>query len=277
MSSITFPNIDPVAIAIGPFAIRWYAIAYIVGIVLGWRYCVHLAKRNDFPPNARDFDDFMTWAVLGIILGGRLGYVLFYKAAYYFQNPVEILYVWQGGMSFHGGLLGLVGVVLVFSRRRGFPTLALGDLVAAAAPIGLFFGRIANFINGELFGRVTEAPWAVVFPHGGDLPRHPSQLYEAFLEGIVLFAVLAVLAHRPGMMRRAGLLTGVFFLGYGASRIVVELFREPDTHLGLIVGPLTMGQILSMPMILIGIYLIVRAYLNGVPAISGHDRTLQRG
>ncbi len=237
--------------------------------MLGWRYCVHLAKRNDFPPNARDFDDFMSWAVLGIILGGRLGYVLFYKPAYYLQNPVEIVYVWQGGMSFHGGLLGLVVAVLVFSHRRGFPMLALGDLVAAAAPIGLFFGRIANFINGELFGRVTDVPWAVAFPHGGALPRHPSQLYEAFLEGIALFAVLAVLAHLPGMTRRTGLLTGVFFLGYGVSRTVVELFREPDAHLGFIVGTLTMGQILSMPMILIGIYLIVRAYLNGAPAISG--------
>ena len=277
MSAIAFPNIDPVAVAIGPFAIRWYALAYIVGIVLGWRYCVHLARRNDFPPNARDFDDFMIWAVLGVILGGRLGYVLFYKPADYFQNPAEILSVWQGGMSFHGGLLGLVVAIVVFSRRRGFRTLALGDLVAAAAPIGLFFGRIANFINGELFGRMSDVPWAVVFPHGGDLPRHPSQLYEAFLEGIVLIAVLAVLAHRPGMTRRTGLLTGVFFLGYGASRMFVELFREPDAHLGFIVGPLTMGQILSIPMILLGLYLIVRAYLNGAPATSGNGRTLQRG
>jgi phosphatidylglycerol:prolipoprotein diacylglycerol transferase len=277
MSAIAFPNIDPVAVAIGPFAIRWYALAYIVGIVLGWRYCIHLARRNSFPPNARDFDDFMIWAVLGVILGGRLGYVLFYKPAYYFQNPAEILYVWQGGMSFHGGLLGLVVAIVVFSRRRGFRTLALGDLVAAAAPIGLFFGRIANFINGELFGRMSDVPWAVVFPHGGDLPRHPSQLYEAFLEGIVLFAVLAVLAHRPGMTRRTGLLTGVFFLGYGASRMFVELFREPDAHLGFIVGPLTMGQILSIPMILLGLYLIVRAYLNGAPATSGNGGTLQRG
>jgi len=276
MSAITFPNIDPVAIAIGPFAIRWYALAYIVGIILGWRYCVHLARRSGFPPNARDFDDFMILAVLGIILGGRLGYVLFYKPAYYFQNPAEILYVWQGGMSFHGGLLGLVVAIVVFSRRRGFRTLALGDLVAAAAPLGLFFGRIANFINGELFGRTTDVPWAVVFPHGGDLPRHPSQLYEAFLEGVVLFAVLAVLAHRPGGTRRVGLLTGVFFLGYGASRTFVELFREPDAHLGFILGPLTMGQILSVPMVLIGIYLIVRAHLNAAPVTSRHDRRLQR-
>ena len=210
-------------------------------------------------------------------MGGRLGYVLFYKPVYYFQNPAEILYVWQGGMSFHGGLLGLVVAIVVFSRRRGFRTLALGDLVAAAAPLGLFFGRIANFINGELFGRTTDVPWAVVFPHGGDLPRHPSQLYEAFLEGVVLFAVLAALAHRPGVTRRAGLLTGVFFLGYGASRIFVELFREPDAHLGFIVGPLTMGQILSIPMILLGLYLIVRAYLNGAPATSGNGGTLERG
>ncbi len=259
MLAIPFPNIDPVAIEIGPLAVRWYALAYIVGILLGWWYCLHLAKRDDVRPDERDISDFVTWAVLGIVLGGRIGYMVFYNAAYYLQHPLEALRIWEGGMSFHGGLIGVIVAMVAFSRRRGFSPLALGDLVAAATPIGLFFGRIANFVNGELFGRVTDVPWGVVFPRGGDLPRHPSQLYEALLEGVVLFAILAILAHRPGVRRRRGLLTGVFLLGYGVSRTFVELFREPDAHLGFILGPLTMGQLLSIPMVLLGLYLIVRA------------------
>ena len=259
MSGIPFPNIDPIAIEIGPLAIRWYALAYIAGILLGWRYCLRLARRDTIRPNVQDFDDFMVWAVLGIILGGRIGYVVFYNAAYYLENPLDALMVWHGGMSFHGGLLGVLVAIAVFSWRRGFSPLAMGDLVAAAAPIGLFFGRVANFVNGELFGRVADVPWAVIFPHGGDLPRHPSQLYEAFLEGLVLFAVLAILAHRPGMRARVGFLTGVFLVGYGFARTFVELFREPDAQLGFILGPITMGQILSVPMVLLGLYLMVRA------------------
>ena len=259
MSGIPFPNIDPIAIEVGPLAIRWYSLAYIAGILIGWRYCLRLAKRATIRPNVQDFDDFVVWAVLGIILGGRIGYVVFYNAAYYLENPLDALMVWHGGMSFHGGLLGVLVAIAVFSWRRGFSPLALGDLVAAAAPIGLFFGRVANFINGELFGRVADVPWAVVFPQGGDLPRHPSQLYEAFLEGLVLFAVLAILAHRPGMRIRTGLLTGVFLVGYGFARMFVELFREPDAQLGFILGPITMGQILSAPMVLLGLYLMVRA------------------
>jgi phosphatidylglycerol:prolipoprotein diacylglycerol transferase len=259
MPGIPFPNIDPVAIEIGPLAIRWYALAYIVGILLGWRYCLRLARRDSLRPNAQDFDDFVVWAVLGIILGGRIGYVVFYNAAHYLQNPLDALRVWEGGMSFHGGLIGVFVAIAIFSWRRGFLPLALGDLVAAAAPIGLLFGRIANFVNGELFGRAADVPWGVVFPRGGELPRHPSQLYEAFLEGLVLFAVLAILAHRPGMRARVGLLTGVFLIGYGLGRTFVELFREPDAHLGFILGPITMGQILSAPMVLLGVYLMVRA------------------
>ena len=259
MSGIPFPNIDPIAIEIGPLAIRWYALAYIAGILLGWRYCLRLARRDTIRPNVQDFDDFMVWAVLGIILGGRIGYVVFYNAAYYLENPLDALMVWHGGMSFHGGLLGVLVAIAVFSWRRGFSPLAMGDLVAAAAPIGLFFGRVANFVNGELFGRVADVPWAVIFPHGGDPPRHPSQLYEAFLEGLVLFAVLAILAHRPGMRARVGFLTGVFLVGYGFARTFVELFREPDAQLGFILGPITMGQILSVPMVLLGLYLMVRA------------------
>ena len=259
MSGIPFPNLDPVAFQIGPLAIRWYALAYVVGILLGWRYCVRLAKRDNVRPNAQDLDDFTFWAVIGIILGGRVGYVSFYNASYYLQNPLDALKLWQGGMSFHGGLIGVIVAVALFSWRRGFSPLALGDLVAAAAPIGLFFGRIANFINGELFGRVTDIPWGIVFPHGGGLPRHPSQLYEAFLEGLTLFVLLAVLTHRPGVRAHVGLLGGVFLVGYGISRTFVELFREPDPQLGFIFGPITMGQILSAPMILLGLYLIFRA------------------
>ncbi|MAS15456.1 prolipoprotein diacylglyceryl transferase (plasmid) [Nitratireductor rhodophyticola] len=262
MSGIPFPNIDPIAFQIGPLAIRWYALAYIVGILLGWWYCMRLAKRSDMRPNAKDFDDFVVWAVLGIILGGRFGYVVFYNAAYYAQNPIDALKVWEGGMSFHGGLIGVIVAIFVFSWRRGFAALALADLVAAATPIGLFFGRIANFVNGELYGRTTDASWGIVFPHGGDLPRHPSQLYEAFLEGLVLFVLLAVLAHRRGVREHVGLLTGAFLVGYGIARTFVELFREPDPQLGFIFGPITMGQILSAPMILLGLYLMLRAWFQ---------------
>ena len=271
MSGIPFPNIDPIAIEIGPLAIRWYSLAYIAGILLGWRYCLRLARRDDIRPHAQDFDDFVVWAVLGIILGGRIGFVLFYNVAYYLENPLDALRVWEGGMSFHGGLIGVIAAIATFSWRRGFAPLAMGDLVAAAAPIGLFFGRIANFINGELFGRVAEVPWGVVFPRGGELPRHPSQLYEALLEGLVLFAVLAILAHRPGVRARVGLLTGVFLIGYGFSRTFVELFREPDAHLGFIFGPITMGQILSVPMVLLGLYLVVRARRQ-TPEVTGPAR-----
>ena len=192
MTGIPFPNIDPIAIEIGPLAIRWYALAYIMGILLGWRYCLHLARQGAMHPNAQDIDDFVVWSVVGIILGGRIGYVVFYNAANYLQNPLDILKVWEGGMSFHGGFIGVVVTILVFSWRRGFSPLALSDIVASAAPIGLFFGRIANFTNGELFGRVTDVPWSVIFPRGGELPRHPSQLYEALIEGPMFSSALSL-------------------------------------------------------------------------------------
>jgi phosphatidylglycerol:prolipoprotein diacylglycerol transferase len=260
MLAIAFPNIDPVAVQIGPIAIRWYALAYLVGFVAGWRYCLHLARANPKPPGPRDFDDFLTWAVIGVILGGRLGYVLFYNLEYYLQNPLQALAVWQGGMSFHGGMLGVVVAILVFSRARGFSPLALGDLVAAAAPIGIFFGRVANFVNGELFGRPADVPWAVVFPRGGPEPRHPSQLYEAALEGLLLFAVLFWLARRPEVRERPGTIAGAFFIGYGLARIVAEFFREPDPQLGFLLGVgATMGQILSVPMVLLGAALVLYA------------------
>jgi phosphatidylglycerol---prolipoprotein diacylglyceryl transferase len=264
IAAIPFPAIDPVAVEIGPIAIRWYALAYIAGILLGWRY---LLQFNRWHPvmERRDIDDFLLWATLGIILGGRLGFVLFYAPGYYVANPSEILFVWQGGMSFHGGLLGVVLAVAIFARRRQIELLPLADMVACAAPIGLFFGRIANFINGELYGRVTDVPWAVVFPHAGPEPRHPSQLYEATLEGLLLFLLLLILARRPAVRARPGMLAGVFFFGYGAARTFVELFREPDGFL----GGLTMGQALSVPMVLAGLGLIGLALRRSAADTAG--------
>jgi len=259
---IPFPAIDPVLIEIGPLAIRWYGLAYVAGLVLGWRYMRRLVGGPPPVTPIRDVDDFLVWATLGVVLGGRLGYVLFYQPAYYLAHPLAILEVWSGGMSFHGGLLGVLVAGLLFVRRRNIPILAFGDAIACAAPIGLFFGRLANFINGELFGRITDVPWAMVFPHGGPLPRHPSQLYEAALEGAVLFVVLHLLWRRQSVRRRRGLLTGVFLVGYALARAAAELFREPDAHLGLLLGGTTMGQWLSLPMLLAGLYLILRARRN---------------
>ena len=190
MLAIPFPQIDPVIVSFGPFAVRWYALAYIAGLVIGWRLMRRLAAKSPFEIDAEHIDDFLVWATLGVILGGRIGYALFYNFGLFLDNPISILYVWRGGMSFHGGFLGVVVAGLWFCKRRGIEPLKLGDLLACVAPVGLFFGRIANFINGELFGRVSDVPWAMVFPHGGPMPRHPSQLYEAALEGLVLFVVL---------------------------------------------------------------------------------------
>ena len=201
-------------------------------------------------------DDFIVWATVGIILGGRLGYVLFYRPEYYFRDPLEIVYLWHGGMSFHGGALGVIVAIVVFARQRGLSMFALGDIVCAVVPIGLFFGRIANFINGELFGRVSDVPWAMVFPNGGPEPRHPSQLYQAGLEGLVLFAVLALLAHRTELRQRPGFISGAFLCGYAIARSIGELFREPDAYLGFLIGPVTMGQMLSLPMLVAGLWLI---------------------
>ena len=256
---IPFPNIDPILIEFGPFAIRWYALAYIVGLLVGWRYVRALARRPPRAAGGRDVDDFLVWATLGVVLGGRLGYVLFYNPGYYLDHPLAILQVWEGGMSFHGGLLGVLVAGLVFVRQRRIEALAFADVIACAVPIGLFLGRIANFINGELFGRIAEVPWAMVFPRGGPEPRHPSQLYEAALEGIVLFVLLFFLRRREDLRRRAGLLTGVFLTGYGLARFIAELFRQPDEHIGFLLGGTTMGQWLSAPMLAVGLYLILRA------------------
>lgn len=250
--SLEFPQIDPVALAIGPVQIRWYALAYIVGIMIGIFYIKKILKSSPegSRPNKDDIDDFTTWAILGIILGGRLGYVLFYNLEYYLLNPSKILQVWEGGMSFHGGFIGVLLAIVLFSLKHKINMLKLADLIAVAAPIGLFFGRIANFINGELYGRITDVSWGVVFPHAGILPRHPSQLYEAGLEGIVLFLVLFACSKIKSIKECTGALSAIFILGYGLSRIFIELFREPDAHIGYVIGEITMGQILSFGMII---------------------------
>ena len=253
--AIPFPAIDPVAVAIGPFVVRWYALAYIVGLLLGWRYCLVLADRPPRLVERRDIDAFLVWATLGVVLGGRIGYVLFYQPGYYLQHPIEALYLWHGGMSFHGGALGVTLAILLFTRTRRLPVLAFSDVIAEAIPIGLFFGRIANFINGELFGRETDIPWAMVFPNGGPVPRHPSQLYEAVCEGLLLFLVLLLAEHR-GARRRPGIVTGLFLIGYAVARMSGELFRQPDAQLGFLVFGTTMGQLLSIPVLIAGFILI---------------------
>ncbi|MFD1696342.1 prolipoprotein diacylglyceryl transferase [Roseibium aestuarii] len=260
--ALPFPMIDPVILEVGPFAIRWYALAYIAGIILAWRYMRLLVTRDRLwdaspRPTPLDLDDFVVWATLGIILGGRLGYVVFYNPAYYLSHPLEIPAVWTGGMSFHGGFLGTVFAMVLFAHRRGLSLWRLFDLAGAAAPIGLFFGRLANFINSELWGRPTDVPWAIVFPNGGPEPRHPSQLYEAGLEGVVLFAVLALLVWRLGKLRSPGFLAGAFVCGYGLARSFVEFYRVPDAQIGYLSGFLTMGMLLSLPMILTGIAVMV--------------------
>jgi len=257
MLTIPFPAIDPVLIAIGPFAIRWYALAYIVGLLLGWRYCVAIARR---PPQVIDpplLDDFLVWVTLGVVLGGRIGYVLFYNLPYYAEHPLQALELWKGGMSFHGGTIGVVTALALFTRKHKINLLRLGDILVCAVPIGLFFGRLANFINGELYGRPADVPWAMVFPSDRDqLPRHPSQLYEAALEGIVLFAILFYLQRFTRARERSGLISGVFLIGYGLARTTAEFFREPDQQLGYLLGGFTMGQLLSLPLIAIGAAMI---------------------
>jgi phosphatidylglycerol:prolipoprotein diacylglycerol transferase len=273
--ALPFPNFDPVLFQIGPLEIRWYALAYIVGILGGWVYARAIIRSEPLwggkpPLTVIDFDDFIMWVTIAIILGGRVGYVLFYNPAFFFAHPGEILKLWNGGMSFHGGFLGCVIAVIAFARYRGISILSLGDIVCAVAPIGLFLGRIANFINAELWGRTTDSVFGVVFCNAriqaankgicpaGLLPRHPSQLYEAALEGIVLFIVLAVMM-RAGALKRPGTILGAFCLGYGLARTTCEFFREPDVQLGFLWGGLTMGMLLSLPLIIAGVILIVAA------------------
>ena len=287
---IPFPDISPEIFSVTLFgfelALRWYALAYIVGIILAWRITLHALARpalwhDDSPPMTRaEVEDLLTWVILGIILGGRLGFVLFYQPAYFLQNPGDILRIWDGGMSFHGGFLGVVVAAWLYTRAKGIAQLPAGDAIALGVPVGLMLGRLANFINGELWGRPTDAPWGVIFPHpaaqdcpgviAGLCARHPSQLYQAALEGGLLLAVLLWLAYRRGALRVPGQITGVFIAGYGVARFIVEHFRQadaqfitPDNPLGhvLALGPVgvTMGQLLSLPMIAFGLGLIVFA------------------
>jgi phosphatidylglycerol:prolipoprotein diacylglycerol transferase len=263
---IAFPTFDPVAIAIGPIVIRWYALAYIGGIVFGWIYARALVKNEKLwggpaPITLALLDDFILWVTVGIIVGGRTGYVLFYNLPFFIEHPAEILELWKGGMSFHGGFMGCVIAVMWFARKNGISILSLGDITTAVGPIGLFLGRIANFINSELWGRPADPdlPWAMIFPNGGPDPRHPSQLYEAGLEGILLFTVLAVMI-RFGALKRPGLILGSFIALYGLARIAGEHFREPDPQLGFLWGGLTMGMLLSVPMVIVGAIIIVAAW-----------------
>jgi phosphatidylglycerol---prolipoprotein diacylglyceryl transferase len=274
---INFPVFDPVAISLGPFAIRWYALAYIGGIVLGWIYARSILKNERLwggpaPISVVQLDDFILWVTIGIILGGRTGYVLFYNLPFFIQHPLEIFELWKGGMSFHGGFMGCVVAVMWFARANNVPILSLGDITTAVGPIGLFLGRIANFINGELWGRPADPslPWAMIFPTGGPIPRHPSQLYEAGLEGILLFTVLAVMI-RFGALKRPGLVLGAFIALYGLARITGEHFREPDPQLGFLWGRLTMGMILSVPMVIAGITIIVWAWQRTKPPSQAHS------
>lgn len=262
MLALAFPPIDPVFITIGPIEIRWYALAYLAGFVLGIWLCKKLADVTKQGPTAADYDDFLTWAVIGTIAGGRLGYVLFYQWAYYLEKPLEAFQIWHGGMSFHGGMLGVILAAVLFVRKRGLSFFAFSDVLACVTPIGLGLGRLANFVNGELYGRVTDVSWGVIFPRGGELPRHPSQLYEATLEGLVLFILMMVMVRIPFIRERRGFLSGLFLSNYALFRFVVEFFREPDEQLGFLFAGATMGQLLCVPMFIFGEYLIIRALVN---------------
>jgi phosphatidylglycerol---prolipoprotein diacylglyceryl transferase len=270
--AIPFPEIDPVAFSLGPVSVKWYGLAYMAGLILGWLYVRRLLRETDLwrgnkPPfGVERVDDLLVYIAVGVILGGRLGYVFLYDPASYLANPIDILKVWQGGMSFHGAILGSAVGIWLFGRAYGVSPWSAMDLCAAANPIGLLFGRLANFINGELFGRVSDVPWAMTFPQAKFLhpdvepaTRHPSQLYEALLEGVVLFLVLRFLTHHRGALKSPGLVIGVFLAGYAIARSVSEIFREPHLGHALNIGPFTAGQIYSLPMLLLGLYFIWRA------------------
>jgi len=254
-------NFDPVLIDLGIFQIRWYSIAYIAGIILGWIYAIKIikemaSKHNFTPIKQADFDDLIIYLIIGIILGGRLGYVIFYNFEYYSKNLFEILKLWEGGMSFHGGLLGVIIATIIFSKIKRINFFYFTDIICCVAPIGLFLGRIANFINGELFGKISTLPWAVVFPNGGNISRHPSQIYEAILEGIVLFILINFFALKKQLLLKAGYVSSLFLICYSIVRIIGENFREPDKHLGYFFNYFSMGVILSFTTFLTGCFII---------------------
>ncbi|NKN38392.1 prolipoprotein diacylglyceryl transferase [Agrobacterium sp. a22-2] len=266
LAIMPFPEIDPVAISLGPLAIRWYGLAYVAGILLGWWLARRMVSQAELWPGQvaplthRHLDDFLVWVAIGIVLGGRIGYILFYDLGPILEEPIRAVEVWNGGMSFHGGITGATIAMILFARRNAIATWSLFDIVASVAPVGIFFGRLANFINSELWGRTSDVAWAVIFPTGGPMPRHPSQLYEACLEGLLLFAVLQLLIRSRFAFRTPGLVTGVFVTGYALARIFNEFFREPDVQLGYLAGGwLTMGMVLSLPMLALGLWAILRA------------------
>nr|WP_272210179.1 prolipoprotein diacylglyceryl transferase [Marinicella sp. W31]MDC2876043.1 prolipoprotein diacylglyceryl transferase [Marinicella sp. W31] len=261
LAAMPYPAIDPVAIRLGPLQIHWYGLAYVAGILLGWLYARWLLKKDQLWPAGKPpmplarLDDFVTWSVVGIVVGGRLGYMLFYAPGAFLSNPLVVFKIWDGGMSFHGGLIGMITVMVIFSRKHGINTWSLLDLMAAVAPIGLLFGRLANFINGELWGRASDVAWAMVFPGAGPLPRHPSQLYEAGLEGLAILVILFIATQFYHTLKRPALTGGIFICLYALSRIFVEFFREPDPQLGYLFGGwLTMGMLLSLPMLIAGLW-----------------------
>ena len=262
MNGIDFPSISPIIFSIGPIVVRWYSMAYLFGIIAGWILVNRNVKKHNLGLSKTDVEDLVFYITLGIIAGGRLGYVLFYGKGVFWENPLQIFELWKGGMSFHGGVLGVIAAVYLFSRKIKYGFLKLTDLVVLYAPIGIFCGRLANFVNDELWGRVTTVPWAVKFPNGGYLPRHPSQLYEAFFEGIVMFVVLNLLWQKKWVREHSGFVSSLFVLFYGIFRVSMEQFREPDAHMGFFFGGVTMGQILSLPLIALGVWVICRICLK---------------
>ncbi|GKS58430.1 prolipoprotein diacylglyceryl transferase [Nitrospira sp.] len=255
--ALPYPDISPVIVQIGPLALRWYGLMYLIGLTVAYVLIKRRVERHQLGLTQEQVYDMVVFAALGVFLGGRLGYVLFYNLSYYLEHPVKIVAVWEGGMSFHGGLLGVIVALVVFARRVGVSVYTVADLAAAVTPVGLGFGRLGNFINGELFGRPSDVPWCMVFPSGGPVCRHPSQLYEAMLEGLVLFTVLWTINRRP---TPPGTILWSFLAGYGICRVIVEFFREPDAQMGVFLGGISMGQLLSAPMILIGAIMLIVGY-----------------
>jgi phosphatidylglycerol---prolipoprotein diacylglyceryl transferase len=256
-AAIPYPHIDPVFFEFGPLQFRWYGLMYLIGLTAAYFLIRRKAAAKGLSLTSDQIYDMVVFAAFGVFIGGRLGYTLFYNFSYYIQHPLKIFAVWEGGMSFHGGLIGTTVALVWFSKRRNLPVYTIADLAASVTPIGLGLGRLGNFINGELYGRPTDVDWCMVFPTGGPACRHPSQLYEAALEGVVLFTVLWLIDRRP---KPPGTVLWSFITGYGISRLIVELFREPDQHMGFVLGPITMGQILSAPMVLVGIFMLVWGY-----------------
>ena len=254
------PSIDPVIVSFGVIQIRWYGIAYVLGFLLGVYLLKQINQGYQRKVENKQIDDFFIWSVIGVIVGGRIGYVLFYQTATILTNPINILFIWKGGMSFHGGLIGIIISIFLFSKKYSIDFFQLSDLVSSVAPIGLFFGRLANFINVELYGRVTDFPLAMIYPSIDQAPRHPSQLYEAFFEGVLLFIILRYCNKKNYSRNNFGFITSIFLILYGIFRFLIEFLREPDAHIGLILNSITMGQLLSIPLVIMGVGIYLKTY-----------------